>query len=66
MAMKLLPFHNQFVSDFSPNNEHDNLMSFHIIQRPQISCAQFKLGKGIGAQLLDCFRRPRGLVLQPG
>jgi hypothetical protein len=66
MAMKLLSFHYQFVADFSSHDEHDNLVSFDIIQCTQISCTQFKLGERIGSQLFDRFGRCRGLVLQAG
>ena len=44
MAMKFLPFHNQFIADFSAHDEHHDFLVFYIIQGAQISCAQFKLG----------------------
>ncbi|MCI0485617.1 MAG: hypothetical protein L0229_03350 [Blastocatellia bacterium] len=65
MAMKLLSFHDQFVSDFSPHDEQDDLIVLHIIQGTQISCTQFELGQRIGAQPFDSFRRCCGLMLKP-
>jgi hypothetical protein len=49
MAMKLLLFHNQFVADFSPDDEYDDLFSLHIIQGTEVSRTQFELGQWIGA-----------------
>jgi hypothetical protein len=66
MAMKLLPFHKQSTSDFSTYDEHDNLVFLHIIQGTQVSCTQFELGEGIGAQPFDSFRRCGRLVLKAG
>jgi hypothetical protein len=45
MAMKLLPFHDQFVADFSPDDEDEHLVSLHIVQGTEVSCAQLELGQ---------------------
>jgi hypothetical protein len=55
MAMKLLPFHNQFVSDFPANDQNDNLVAFNIIQRPQLPSPKLKFGKRVGSQSFDGF-----------
>jgi hypothetical protein len=66
MATELFSFHNQFVADFSPHDEYDNLVSFDIIQGSQISRTQFKFGQRIGSQSFDSLRRCLGLLLKPG
>jgi hypothetical protein len=38
MAMKLLSFHNKFVADFLPDDQHDHFLSFDIVQGTEISC----------------------------
>src|ERR1700736_5797700 len=65
MAMEFLTFHNQFVSDFSPDDQDDDFVPFNIIEGTQVSCPQFKLGQGIGPHWLDRFRRSHRLVLEP-
>jgi hypothetical protein len=65
MAMELLPFYNQLVSDFLTHNKDDHLVFFHIIQGTQVPGTQLKLCQGIGAQPLDGFRGRRGLLLEP-
>jgi hypothetical protein len=65
MAMELLPFHNQFVADLSPDNQNDNFVSFHIIQRTQITCPKLELGQRIGTQSLDRVCGNPGLVFKP-
>jgi hypothetical protein len=42
MAMKLLAFHNKFVANFPPDDQHDNFLSFDIIQGTQVSRAQLR------------------------
>jgi hypothetical protein len=49
MAMKLLPFHDQFVADFTPHDEYNDVFSLHIVQGTEVSYTQFELGKRIGA-----------------
>ena len=66
MPIELLPIHDQFVSDFSPDDQDDNFVSFDILQGTQVTYLKLELGQRIGAQAFDCFRRCRGLVLQPG
>jgi hypothetical protein len=66
MAMELLAFHNQFVADLAPDNQDNNLVSFHIVQGTQVSCPQLELGQRVGAQP---FTRPggrRGMLFEPG
>jgi hypothetical protein len=47
--MKLLAFHNQLVSDFSPDDQDDDFLSYDIIQGTEVACPQLELGKRIGA-----------------
>jgi hypothetical protein len=64
MAMELLSFHDEFVADFSPDDEHDYFISLDIVQGAQVSRTELELGERIGAQPLDRFRWRRRLVLQ--
>jgi hypothetical protein len=66
MAMKLLAFHNQFVSDFPSDDQDDNFIPFDIIQGTQVACPQLELSKRIRAQAFDRFRRLRRLMHQTG
>jgi hypothetical protein len=47
MAMELLPFYYQSVTDFPPDDQDDNFASFDIIQRTQVPHPQFKLDQRI-------------------
>jgi len=38
--MEFLHFHNQFVADLAADDEHNNLIFFHIIQGAKVSRAQ--------------------------
>src|SRR5262249_38775937 len=66
MAMELLSSHDQLVAFFPPDDQDDYLVSFDIIQGTQVPCPKLELGQRIGTQLLDRFRRRRGLVFEPG
>jgi len=64
MAMKLLAFYNQPVSDFSSDDQDNDFFSLGIIQGTESTCPKLELGQRIGTQTLDGFRGCRGLVLQ--
>jgi hypothetical protein len=66
MAMELLAFHDQLVTDFSPDDQDDNFVSFDIIQGTQLAYPKLKVDQRIWAQPLDRLRRRRGLVFQSG
>jgi hypothetical protein len=66
MAMELLSFHNQLVSNFLAHDKNDDLFPFHILQDTQVTCAQLELGQRIGAQSFDRFCRCRRLVFKAG
>ncbi|MBX7105795.1 MAG: hypothetical protein K1X57_17055 [Gemmataceae bacterium] len=66
MAMKLLPFHNERVADLPTDDQDDNLITLHIVQRPQVAHPQFELGQRVGAKLFDRFRECFRLILQSG
>ena len=66
MAMELLAFHNEFVADFSSDNQDEDFVSFDIIQDTQVRCPQLKLRQRIWTQPLDRFRGRCRLVFQPG
>jgi hypothetical protein len=65
MAMKLLSFHNEFITGLAPDEQDDNFVSFDIIQDTPVSSPQLELSERIGAQALDRFRGRRKLMLQP-
>jgi hypothetical protein len=65
MAMKFLAFHDQLITNFAAHDKHDNFTFIDIIQGTQVSCAQFEVGKKIGAQALDGFRGRGGLMREP-
>jgi hypothetical protein len=66
MAMKLLTFHDQFVSHFASDDQKDNLVSLNIIQGAQVARPRLEFRERIWTQTLDRFRWRCGLVLQPG
>jgi hypothetical protein len=66
MAMEFFTFHYEFVANFPPDDQDDNLISFDIIQRPQVPGTKFELDKRISSHPLDGFRRRHGILLKTG
>src|SRR5258708_440627 len=66
MAMKFLPFHNEFVTDFATDNEKNHLRPLNIIQRAEIAGAEFELNQWIWSQSLDGPRWLCWLLRKPG
>jgi hypothetical protein len=54
--MELLPFHDQGIADFAPDDQKDDfrVLFLHIIQDAQVANAEFKFRQGIWAEPLDC------------
>jgi hypothetical protein len=64
MAMELLAFHDQFVADFSPDDQDDDFFAFDIIQHTQVARSQLECSKRIWTQTFNRFARLCRFVFQ--
>jgi hypothetical protein len=51
MPIEFHTFDDELVAYFLPEEKDDHVVSFDIIQRPEIACSQFELSEWIGRRL---------------